>query len=336
MRCPRVIPATMIAVCAIGLVPSCKKIDHNQAAAQRSIEIDGSSTVGPITEAVATDFRKVRPDVSVTVKISGSGGGFKRFCVGDTDISDASRPIKQSELERARQNKVQFIELPIAFDGITLAVNPANTWVDHLTIPEIRRIFAADSTVKTWADVRPGWPHKPISLWTPGVDDGTFDFFQEAVFPDKAEIRIGDLNLSEDDHVLVRGIASDPNALGFFGYAYYASNTDKLRAVPIDPGDGHPVMPSHDSIADGSYHPLSRPLYIYVNATSAKREDVAAFVQYYLDNAARLAEAVGYVRLKPEHYKLSQSLFKNRTTGTKWMTDAGDNIQAPISEVYGL
>lgn len=319
--------------------PGCTRVDAGEQPVSKRIEIDGSSTVGPVSEAVATEFRAVDPDVEIAINISGTGGGFKRFVVGETDISNASRPIKASELASAQSSGVEFIELPIAYDGITLAVNQGNDWATDLTLDEIRRIFRKGSEIDTWADVRDGWPDRPIKLYAPGVASGTFDFFNEVVFADGGEARLGDIQVSEDDHVLARGVAGDLDALGFFGYAYYQSNRDKLRSLGVvsesAPAAG-PVRPTIETIADGSYRPFSRPLYIYVNRKSAERPAVDAFVRFYLDNAARLAEEVGYVGLTPREYRLSERLFGERVTGTEWLDASGDHVHASIAEVYGL
>ena len=327
----------LLAVAALGasaLSSGCERVEAGGAGSNASVEVDGSSTVAPITEAVATDFRAVEPDVAVSVKVSGTGGGFKRFCVGETQISNASRPISLSEVEMAEANGVAFIELPVALDGITFAVHKDNDWVDHLTMDEIARIFRAGSDVTTWSDVREGWPDREIAFYAPFAASGTWDFFNEVVAPDKAPMRDG-MARSGDPHTLARGIAGDPDALGFFGFAYYAASSDSLRSVPIDAGDG-PVRPSYDTIADAAYRPFSRPLYIYVNRDAADWDGVQAFVEFYLDNASTLAEEVGYVGMRPRHYELSRRLFTDRATGTSWLREDGEHIHASLDEVYGL
>ncbi|MBZ0269914.1 PstS family phosphate ABC transporter substrate-binding protein [bacterium] len=278
------------------------------------VRIDGSSTVFPITEAVAEEYRSVQPKVRVTVGISGTGGGFKQFCVGETDINDASRPIKGRELAKAAEAGIEFIEMPVAFDGISVVVNPENTWVDHLTPAELKAIWEPGSTVKNWSDVRAGWPGTPIKLYGPGTDSGTFDYFTEAI-NGKSQACRSDFTASEDDNVLVRGVAGDKNSLGFFGFAYYIENTDKLRIVPIDAGAG-PVVPSHDSIANGSYTPLSRPIFIYVARKAADRPEVESFVRFYLESAPELVAEVGYVALPANLYEISKTRFEKRVTGT--------------------
>jgi phosphate transport system substrate-binding protein len=317
---------------ALTVAASCSKMSSNTVGS--TIEIDGSSTVVLISEAVVLEYRQTHPDVELKVGVSGTGGGFERFCVGETAISNASRPIKQSELTRALENDIDFIELPIAFDGLTFAVHKDNTWADSLTVPEIRHIFRSEDPARTWADVRTGWPAEEIDLYTPAKSSGTLDFFLEVVFPDKAPMR-ADVAEAEDDHILVRGITGSRNALGFFGYAYYAANKDKIRSVPIDDGTGA-IPPSVDTIADGSYRPFSRPLFIYVNLAAAEREDVRSFINYYLDNAQRLSEKVGYVGLPDALMDVSRDLFENQSTGTVWLDDAGEHLHEPLPHVYGL
>ena len=275
-----------------------------------TIEIDGSSTVYPITEAVAEEFRKVHPDVRVNVGISGTGGGFKRFTVGETEISDASRPIESSEAETAKKNGIEYVELRIAIDGLSVVVNYGNDWVDYLTVEELKRIWEPESTVQKWSDIRPGWPDRPITLYGPGTDSGTFDYFT-AVIVGKEDASRADYTASEDDNVLVQGIAGDPNALGYFGYAYYAENTDRLKIVPIDSGKG-PVTPTDQAIKNGEYSPLSRPLFIYVNAASMQRPEVKAFVVFYLENAEKLVAEVGYAAPESSVYQEQLAVVESR------------------------
>lgn len=267
-----------------------------------SIAIDGSSTVYPITEAVAEEFQKANPGVKVTAAFSGTGGGFKKFCAGEKDMNDASRPIKpasgdtadaKSEATLCKDAGVDYIELNIAIDGLSVLVNPQNTWVDCLTTAELKKIWDTGSTVKTWADVRAGFPADPIKLFGPGADSGTFDYFTE-VINGKAKQSRSDFTQSEDDNALVTGIAGDKNALGYFGFAYFEANKDKLKLVPIDSGAGC-VAPSIETIANGTYKPLSRPLFIYPSTKALKRPEFAAFVQYYLDNVNTFVDEVGYI-----------------------------------------
>ena len=264
------------------------------------IKIDGSSTVFPITEAIAEEFRAVYPDVKIPVGVSGTGGGFKKFVAKETDINDASRPIKSQEAADAASAGVEYVELKVAFDGLSVLVNPSNTWVDYLTVDELKKIWAPDSTVKTWKDVRAEWPAEEIKLYAPGTDSGTFDYFTEEINGKSGVIR-PDFIGSEDDNVLVQGIAGDKNALGFFGFAYYEENKDKLKIVKIDNGNGA-IEPTFDTIKDGSYAPLSRPLFIYVNKASLEKPEVKEFITFYLETAKDIVKEVGYVALPDEEY----------------------------------
>lgn len=279
-----------------------------------SVLVDGSSTVFPITEAMAEEYRKVSPRVFVTVGLSGTGGGFKKFCVGDTDINDASRTIKASEEGQAKENGIDYVELPIAFDGISVVVNKNNSFVDSLTAAELKQIWQPGSTVSRWSDVRSEWPDQPINLYGPGTDSGTFDYFTEAI-NGKSKACRPDFTASEDDNVLVQGVAGDPNSLGFFGYAYYKENADKLKVIPVDGGSG-PVTPSLDTIGDGSYQPLSRPIFIYVGVKAAERPEVREFTEFYLENVASIVEEVGYVPLPDATYDLVKKRFADRVTGS--------------------
>jgi len=296
-----------------------------------SVKIDGSSTVFPITEAVSEEFASVAPKVRVTVGVSGTGGGFKRFTAGETDISDASRSIKREELEAARSNTVDFIELPIAYDGLSIVVNRNNTWCKSLTMAEVEYIFR-DGGAKTWKQVRPEWPDRPIRIYSPGTDSGTFDYFKEVVAGKKGAIR-GDMSVSEDDNVLVRGVAGDEGSIGFFGCAYYFENTDKLSVVAIDAGAGA-IAPTHETIEKGTYAPFSRPLFIYVNTRSAQRPEVQAFVDFYLSKAAAMAEEVGYVKLPADLSARAERRWKERKAGTSFLTEAGEMVKGPLSAVY--
>ncbi|WP_243123433.1 PstS family phosphate ABC transporter substrate-binding protein [Thermaerobacter sp. FW80] len=264
-----------------------------------TITIDGSSTVYPITQAVAEEFMAEHPGVNVTVGVSGTGGGFQKFTRGEIEISNASRPIEADEQAAAEEAGIEYTELQVALDGIAVVVNPQNDWVDHLTVEELKRIWEPNSTVRTWRDVRPEWPDEPIRLYGPGTDSGTFDYFTEAVVGKEGASRT-DYTASEDDNQLVTGVANDKYALGYFGFAYYVENRDKLRAVPIDGGRG-PVEPTEETIASGSYTPLSRPLFIYVNNEAYRtRPEVRAFVDYYLEVVGELAPEVGYIPLPDE------------------------------------
>lgn len=297
-----------------------------------AVKIDGSSTVYPITEAVAEEFKAAAPRVNVTVGISGTGGGFKRFAVGETDISDASRPIKKEEHDLTVQNKVEYIEIPVAYDGLSIVVNPKNTWVDKLTLDEVKTIFR-EGGPKNWSEVREGFPDKPIKIFSPGTDSGTFDYFKEVVAAEKGASIRQDMSVSEDDNVLVRGVSGDEAAIGFFGVAYYLENKDKLRAVPIDAGKG-PVAPTPETIENGTYAPFSRPLFIYVNKKAARRPEVRAFVEFYLENGPDLAQEVGYVKLPSSVYERAKANFASGRTGTQFMDAEGHKVSGPVTEVY--
>jgi len=279
-------------------------ISAGAGALQGVVTLDGSSTVYPISEAVAEEFLAVAPRVRVTVGVSGTGGGFKKFLAREIDINDASRTIKESESMEAEANGIEYLEIPVAFDGLSIVVNPQNDWVDSLTVAELQKIWQPGSTVDSWDDIRPDWPSAPIRLYGPGTDSGTFDYFTEAVNGESGASR-PDYTASEDDNVLVQGIAGDEYALGFFGFAYYVENQDKLKVVPIDGGNG-PVTPTATTINDGTYSPLSRPIFIYLNTASLARPEVRAFLDFYIDNAGVLASEVGYIELPEEMYQSSR------------------------------
>ncbi len=266
-----------------------------------TVAVDGSSTVYPITEAMAEEFGLSSEDkVNVTIATSGTGGGFKSFCTGERDISNASRVIKDGERALCAQNGVEFIEIQVAIDGLSVVVNPGNTFVDCLTVAELKTIWEPGSTVTNWSDVRPEWPQEPIRLYGAGTNSGTFDYFTEEIVGRAGAIR-DDYSASEDDNVLVQGVEGDRNSLGFFGYAYYEENTSRLKSVSLDPGSGC-VAPNPESIQSGSYTPLSRPLLIYVSRASLERKVVRDFVRFYLEHALELVPETGYVPLQPAVY----------------------------------
>ena len=282
-----------------------------------TILADGSSTVAPITQAVAEEFQAQSRDVRVAVGISGSGGGFKKFCRGESDISDASRPIKPSEIEFCAQNGVEFIEIPVAFDGLAVAVNPQNSFVDCLTVGELQTIWRpeAEEIVTSWSQVRGSFPDRPLVLYGPGADSGTYDYFTEAIVGESGASR-GDFTPSEDDNVLVQGVAGDADSIGFFGLAYWDANRDKLKAIGVDDGDGC-VGPDKATVKDGTYKPLSRPLLIYVNKDAADgRAEIDEFVRFYLANVGELADSVGYVALGEDIYASAMTRYEDRVTGT--------------------
>lgn len=287
------------------------------------VRLDGSSTVFPISEAVAEEYNSIAPGVRVTVGVSGTGGGFKKLIAGEIDINDASRAIKSSEQEKALASGVEYVEIPVAFDGLSVLVNKRNDWVDHLTVAELGRIWMPGSKVDTWADIREGWPDEEIRLYGPGTDSGTFDYFTKAI-NGKEQASRADFTASEDDNVLVQGISGDFYSLGYFGYAYYVENKDKLKIVPIDGGDG-PVVPTIQTISTGTYKPLSRPIFIYINAASLNNAAVTRFVKFYLDNAGKLAEEVGYIALPAAVYQAARLRVDARVTGSAY----GENASLP-------
>jgi phosphate transport system substrate-binding protein len=306
---------------AAALLGTLSLASPQSADAATLIKVDGSSTVYPITEAVAEEFQKKNPKVRVTVGISGTGGGFKRFCIGETDISDASRPIKLSEVELCLDNKIAYIELPVAFDGLALMVNPKNDWAISMTVKELKKLWepAAQGKITRWSQIRAGWPDKEIHLFGAGVDSGTYDYFTEAIVGKEHSSR-GDFTASEDDNVLVQGIANDPLALGFFGVAYYEHNKDKLKLVAIDDenpknGDG-PVLPTFETVKNATYQPLARPIFIYVNKQALDRAEVRDFVAFYLTAGRPLVREVGYIPLSDAAYDLAATRVEKRVTGS--------------------
>jgi phosphate transport system substrate-binding protein len=287
------------------------------------IKIDGSSTVYPITEAVAEEFGRVTGIREVTVGISGTGGGFQKFCRDEIDIADASRPIRPTEAEACDKAGVQFIELPIAYDGLAIVVNPKNTWASSISVAELKTLWepAAQGKVMRWSQVRAGWPDREIHLFGAGVDSGTFDYFTEAIVGKEDESR-GDYTSSEDDNVIVQGVSGDEGALGYFGFAYYEENKDKLKLVPVDDGDDSngqgPILPSFETVKDGTYRPLSRPIFIYPKTKSLDRPEVKNFVDFYLTKGASLSREVGYIPLADKQYELVRARFTARKAGSMY------------------
>ncbi|MBL4746093.1 MAG: PstS family phosphate ABC transporter substrate-binding protein [Flavobacteriaceae bacterium] len=282
-----------------------------------TIKIDGSSTVFPVTEAVAEEFRAVAPKVKVTIGISGTGGGFKKFSRGETNLSNASRPIKDKEMAACAANNISYIELEVAYDGLAVLVNPKNDWVDSFTIEELKKIWepAAQGKIMKWNQIRPEWPNEEIHLYGPGVASGTYDYFTKAIVGKSGSSR-GDYTASEDDHVLVQGIAGDTYSLGFFGLAYYSENKDKLTLIGVDNGT-QVVKPSLETVSNGTYTPLSRPLFLYVNSTSVASKEVVSFVNFYLENAGELSKDVGYIPLPTEKYDAQIARFNAFVTKNK-------------------
>ena len=287
------------------------------------VKIDGSSTVYPITEAVAEEFQ-IETGIKVTVGVSGTGGGFKKFCRGDTFISNASRPIKANEIQKCKAAGIDFIEIPVAFDAITIVVNKRNDWAKEMTPAELKKAWepSAQSKVKKWSQVRNGWPDTPMKLYGPGADSGTFDYFTEAIVGETKAIR-GDFTASEDDNVLVQGVSGDKGGLGYFGLAYYNENKNKLDAVAVKNSDGKFVVPSLKTVMDGSYNPLSRPLFIYLNASKAAFDpNVKKFIDFYLKYAAVLSTEVGYIPFSKSEYAAITKHYKSLKTGTAFKKPA--------------
>ncbi len=282
-----------------------------------TIKIDGSSTVYPITEAVAEDFQIAkRGKTRVTVGISGTGGGFKKFCRGEIDITDASRPIKQKEIDKCKKAGVQYVEMPVAFDALTVVINPKNNWSKTITVAELKRMWepAAQNKITRWNQINPAWPNKKFKLYGPGADSGTFDYFTEAVVG-KAKSSRGDFTASEDDNVLVQGVSRDKNGLAFFGFAYYVENQKKLNAVAVDGGKGG-IRPSAKTVENGTYQPLSRPIFIYINVKSAKRPEVREFIDFYMKEGPALVKEVKYFPLLKAVYALNLEHLDKKKVGT--------------------
>lgn len=296
-----ILAGVLAAALAALLIVACGDNSEGGSGLSGTIVGDGSSTVFPISEAVAEEFGKVEPDVRVVVGISGTGGGFKKFCNGETDFSDASRPVKDSEREACANNGIEFVEFQVAFDGLSVMVNPKNDFVECLTVDELKRIWEPGSTVDSWNDVRPEWSDESIALYGPDTDSGTFDYFTEVIVGEEDASR-PDYTASADDNVLVQGIAGDEDALGYFGYAYYVENSAKLKLVAVDGGQGC-VAPSRETILDGTYSPLSRPLFVYVRKDALEQPEVAEFMHFYLTEGRPLVAEVGYVEAPEATYQ---------------------------------
>jgi phosphate transport system substrate-binding protein len=283
------------------------------------VKIDGSSTVYPISEAVAEEFQKAkRGKIKVTVGISGTGGGFKKFCRGETDISDASRPISAKEMKACAEAGIKYVELPVAFDALTVVINPKNTWLNEIKVEELKKMWepGAQAKVTHWNQINPAWPNAPLKLFGPGADSGTFDYFTDAINGKEKSSR-GDFTASEDDNVLVQGVSRDVNAIGYFGLAYYVENKDKLKAVPIvNKGSSRGVSPSLETVMDGTYQPLARPIFIYVSDKGLAKPEVKEFIEYYIKHAPELVKEVGYVPLSPGHYSQAARNFASKKLGT--------------------
>jgi phosphate transport system substrate-binding protein len=289
------------------------------------VRIDGSSTVFPITEAVAEEFQKSKRNaVRVTVGVSGTGGGFRKFCRGESDVQNASRPITKNEMAECQKNGVTYIEMPVAYDALSVVVNPRNEWLKEISVDELKKIWepGAQGKVMRWNQVNPAWPDRPFRLFGAGTDSGTFDYFTEAV-NGKSKASRGDFTASEDDNVLVQGVSRDVDSLGFFGFAYYAENRDKLKALPISWKGGKAVAPTEETVINGTYQPLSRPIFVYVSAAAAKRPEVREFAEFYNRNAAKLVKEVKYVPLPAAAYNYNLDALAKTRVGTKF---GGENL----------
>ncbi|MDJ0593098.1 MAG: PstS family phosphate ABC transporter substrate-binding protein [Pleurocapsa sp. MO_226.B13] len=309
--------ATILSSCSGGVVS-----EQNPA-----INIDGSSTVYPITNAIAEQYRTAKADTDITVNFSGTGGGFKKFCAGETEINNASRPISAAEMKACKEAGVAYIELPIAFDALTVIANPANDWLESITIEELAKIWSpeAEDRVNRWNQVNSEFPDRPLNLYGPGEASGTYDYFTEAVVGESGASR-SDYLKSEDDNILVQGVEQDPNALGYLGLAYYESDQDNMKAVAVDRGEG-PVLPSRETVEAGEYQPLSRPLFIYVNSSAAqKNPDLQEFVEMYIEQAPEVVTQVGYVPLPEDGYQLTEIHFQRGKVGTVFEGKSAFNL----------
>lgn len=298
---------------ALGLLLLTSALHSTSHAQSVKVEIDGSSTVYPLTEAVAEEYQSsTKGKVKVTVGISGTGGGFKKFCRGERDVQNASRPIQTAELEACKKAGIKFFELPVAYDAAVVIVNSKNDWVSDISVADLKKIWSpeAQGKVMKWSDVNPSWPKEKLKLFGAGADSGTFDYFTEAVVG-KAKSSRGDYTASEDDNTLITGVASDKFALGYVPYSYYAENKNKLKALTVNK-----ILPSQSSVENGQYAPLSRPVFIYVSEKSFQKPEVKNFVEFYLKNAGALANEVKLVALPAKIYEMGQSHLNNKKMGT--------------------
>lgn len=306
------------------------------AAPSKQVRVDGSSTVFLISEATAEEFGKANKEIRVSVGTSGTGGGFKKFCAGEIDVSDASRPIKPTEVELCQKNNIEYIELPVAYDGIAIVVNPKNDWANDITTDELKKLWEPEAQNKLlkWSELRAGWPEREIHLFGAGTDSGTYDYFTEAIVKKEKSSR-ADYTASEDDNILVQGISKDEGALGFFGFAYYAENKDKLKVLGVNDGKANngdgAITPSQETIRTNTYQPLSRPLFIYISKKSLERAEVKAFADFYLTNAAKLSEEVGYIPLPEKAYTLAKQRLEAQKTGS--LFSGGSQVGISIEEL---
>lgn len=300
-----------------------------------SVKIDGSSTVQPISDAIREGFIKVHPKVDVSVGGNGTGNGFKSFYDKGADISDASRPIKPGEFEKCQANGVSFLELPIAYDGLTIVVNPQNDWVKELTIDQLTAMFVGDDAAKKWSDIDPSWPKEDIKIFAPGTGSGTYDYFYEVLAKSGDQQLRGDMTLNEEDNILVQGVAGNKYSIGFFGVSYYNANEDKLRAVPIvNPKDSTAYGPTVENISSNKYAPFSRPLFIYVNAESLNRAEVQTFVEYYLQNVSEVSEKANAVRLPDATIEQAKQNLEEMVLGTHFVTEDGESREGAFADLF--
>jgi phosphate transport system substrate-binding protein len=309
---PRCLTASTLVLSLVVAVASCSGPSQPVV----TVRADGSSTVFPITEAVAEEYRNENPNVRAVIGFSGTGGGFKKLAAGEIDICDASRTIKAEERATCEANGIEFIELEIAFDGLSVVVNPANDWCDCLTVEQLKAIWQPESAISKWSDLNPEWPEEKIDLFGAGTDSGTFDYFTEVIVGEAKASR-ADYTPSEDDNMLVTGVEGSKYSLGYFGYAYYGENKERLKLLGVDSGDGKCVQPSEATVRSNEYKPLSRPLYIYVNKASLKKPEIVAFVKYYIDTVSKMAPEVGYVPVSDEVAAETQQTFVEALAATK-------------------
>jgi phosphate transport system substrate-binding protein len=330
---PLVTLSSLIAIAGCG--GSGPESPPGTATAPQVITVDGSSTVAPLTEAVAEEFQKAQPGNRVTVGTSGTGGGFQKFCRDEIDISDASRPIRADEKDACSKAGIQYIEIPVAYDGLAVVVHPKNTWASSMTVAELKTLWepGAQGKITRWNQVRPSWPDREIHLFGAGVDSGTFDYFTEAIVG-KMDASRGDYTSSEDDNVIVQGVSGDENSLGYFGYAYYEQNQGKLKLIAIDDGDDTngkgPIAPSPETVKNGTYRPLSRPIFIYPKIKALDRAEVRSFVDFYLGKGVSLIREVGYVPLSDSEYGLVRNRFSAKKIGTMY---EGADKQATLEQL---